>query len=101
LGLLGILLVPALSVCQDVKAILASDYEYKMISSGNNFPGVNLNRDHLGDICILLHEHMSPEETGRYFGRSVDELQAPNLRWRSAKPNPFPETLFRALPANN
>ena len=75
-ALLGMLLLPAPSICQDIGKILASDYEYKMISSGRNYPTVDIQANHLGEICILLHHRVPVEEINRYFHWSDQELQS-------------------------
>ena len=75
LGLLVILLSPAASFAQDITKILESDYEYKMISSGNNFPSVNIQTGNLGDICILLHHRIPAQDIQRHFHWSDQEFQ--------------------------
>ena len=75
-ALLGLLLIPTPGICQDIEKILASDYEYKMISSGRNYPTVNIQADHLGEICILLHHRVPIEEIKRHFHWSDQELQS-------------------------
>ncbi len=70
LTLLGMLLLSTPGVCQDIDKILASDYEYKMISSGRNSPTVDVQANHLGEICILLHHRVPLAEIKSYFKNS-------------------------------
>ena len=60
---------------QVIEKILAGDYQHKMISSGRNFPTVNLQRNHLGDICILLHHRISGDDIRAYYGWTTEVYQ--------------------------
>lgn len=55
-------------------SVLSRQYEYKMISSGRNYPGIRLDSDHLGDICTLLHYGVSLDEIRTYFHWTPEEL---------------------------
>jgi hypothetical protein len=54
--------------------VLSRQYEYKMISSGRNYPSIRLDSDHLGDICILLHYGVPLDEIRTYFHWTPEEL---------------------------
>lgn len=51
-----------------------NNYEYKMISSGNNFPEADITKNNLFDLCILLHEKNTLEEIKQHFQWSHGEL---------------------------
>lgn len=68
--------MPTPVVCQEIERILASNYEFKMISSGRNHPTVDIRADHLGEICILLHQRVPVDEIKKYFHWSDQELQS-------------------------
>lgn len=76
LSLAVFLLLPSFGFAQDIKEILAAEYEYKMISSGKNYPTVNIRDNNLGDICILLHHRVSVNEICRHYGWTEQNLQA-------------------------
>jgi len=56
--------------------LLSRHFDYHMISSGNNFPSVNLEKDHLGDICLLLHAGASLDQVRDIFHWNESELQS-------------------------
>lgn len=60
---------------QRVQTLLAREYDYKMISSGQNFPAVNVRREHRGDIAILLHERLPLSSIREHFGWSGQQMQ--------------------------
>ncbi len=74
-GLLSLIFVGNFGLCQEIEGILGSDFEYKMISSGRNYPTVNLRVNNLGDICVLLHCRIPPEQIRNYFHWSEPEFQ--------------------------
>jgi len=41
---------------------MAKIYEVKMISRGNNFPGVSLGQDNLDKLCMMLHGRKTEDE---------------------------------------
>lgn len=51
-----------------IAAVLERSWDHKLISSGDNFPGLNLYDEHRGDLLVLLHEGVSPEAIRRHFG---------------------------------
>ena len=55
-------------VSSRIETILSRTYNYKMISSGNNFPTVNVRKEHRGDILLLLHEQIPAEAIQLHFG---------------------------------
>ena len=50
------------------------EYEYKMISSGNNYPEVDITKKNLIELCVLLHEKCTLEEIKQHFQWSHEEL---------------------------
>ncbi len=54
---------------------LSRSWEHKLISSGDNFPTVNLRREHRADVALLLHAGFEPDSIAAHFGWSADELQ--------------------------
>lgn len=63
-----------MDVSYKIKEILGYEYENKMISNGNNFPKIDLYKDNLKEICVLLHNKVPVEEISKYFGISKKEL---------------------------
>ena len=59
-----------------ITALLERDYDYKLISSGQNFPPFNIRREHRGDLIILLSERVPVPVIRDYFGWSETEIQA-------------------------
>jgi len=55
--------------------LLARDYEYLLISSGRNFPALNMARDHRGELTLLLHERVALSAIQSHFGWSRPEMQ--------------------------
>lgn len=45
-----------------------------MISSGDNFPTVNLRRDNLSDLVLLLHHRVSLDSVRSHFGWTEEDL---------------------------
>lgn len=75
-GLIVILALPGLATHgQEIETFLAHQYDYQMISSGNNFPSVRLDQDHLGEVCILLHEGVLLARMRDHFHWTDAELQ--------------------------
>jgi len=59
-----------------IAGLLDHQFEYKMISSGKNFPSINPRKGNLGDVCILLHHRVQPAVIQGYFGwdkKTLDE----------------------------
>lgn len=56
-----------------IQTLLARTYDHKMISSGQNFPAVNVQREHRGDLIILLREGIPPASIRDHFGWSEAE----------------------------
>lgn len=50
-----------------IDEILSGQYEFKMISSGNNFPNFNTEKDFLREILVLLHQGIASNEIQKYF----------------------------------
>ena len=50
-----------------IDEILSQQYEFKMISSGNNLPNFNTSDKELTDIVVLLHHGKTPDEIQKYF----------------------------------
>ena len=72
--LLAILLVS----CQEktgLKDILQVEYEGKMISSGKNRPKINLRKDRLRELIILLHHRIRLSEIKSFFAWDDEELK--------------------------
>lgn len=61
-------------VSYKIKEILKYEYENKMISNGNNFPKIDLCKNNLKEICVLLHNKVPAEEMRGYLGISQNEL---------------------------
>jgi len=60
-------LTAGLAKAQNIDSILAARYDYKMISSGRNYPTIDAEKEDLGSICILLHEGFSIDQIAGYF----------------------------------
>lgn len=58
-----------------IRAVLTRQYEHKMISSGKNFPAVNVQKAHRGDLILLLHEGIPLSSIEGYFDWSEAEMQ--------------------------
>jgi hypothetical protein len=50
-----------------ITEILSNQYEFKMISSGNNFPNFNTERDFLREIVVLLHNGIALDDIRKYY----------------------------------
>lgn len=59
----------------DLQALLQRNYEQKLISAGDNFPGVNLREGNLDWICIMLHHRIPLPMIQSHFGWSTTELE--------------------------
>ncbi len=59
---------------RDIRKIINSTYETEMISSGNNFPTVDLRKNHLSDLIILLHHRISLRNIQNDFAWSEETL---------------------------
>ena len=55
--------------------LLSRSWEHKLISSGDNFPTVNLRREHRADLVLLLHERTPPDRIRARFGWSEADLE--------------------------
>jgi hypothetical protein len=58
-----------------IEKILSESYEFKMISKGNNFPNLNLRKDSLTSIVVLLHNNISINEIQAYFGWQKEHIE--------------------------
>jgi hypothetical protein len=59
---------------QTIAKILSTNYEFKMISSGDNRPNFKVYKDSLREILILLHHGISQEEIKTYFKFTDSQL---------------------------
>lgn len=71
--LLALLLVNC-SEKNDLKEILQVEYAGKLISSGKNRPQINLRKDNLRDLIILLHHRVQINDIKSYFAWDDEEL---------------------------
>ncbi|MDX8366276.1 hypothetical protein [Cytobacillus sp. IB215665] len=39
-----------------------NDYESRLISTGNNYPDIDISKDQLNELCVLLHARVSMDE---------------------------------------
>ncbi|MGB5821996.1 MAG: hypothetical protein WBG90_21105 [Saonia sp.] len=66
--------------CKESKKITKSDilhdWEFKMISQGNNKPNFNVNKDSLKYIPILLHQGYNLKQIQGYFKWTDEEFEA-------------------------
>ncbi|QOR36468.1 hypothetical protein IMX26_06565 [Clostridium sp. 'deep sea'] len=53
---------------KNIQNILINNFETKIISSGENYPKININNNNLKSLCILLHCRISLAEIKDYFG---------------------------------
>jgi hypothetical protein len=67
---------PGAAAADRIKALLGRDYDYKLISSGQNFPPFNVRREHRGDLIVLLSEGIPVPAIQAHFGWSESEMQA-------------------------
>ncbi|MCK4668426.1 hypothetical protein KAU33_16855 [Candidatus Dependentiae bacterium] len=73
--ILFLLLVSLSGYSQDLARILESKYSANMISSGKNYPTINIYRNNLDDILILLHNRISLKEIKKHYSWSDNEFQ--------------------------
>ncbi len=73
--LICLLLLFSSAYSQEIKTILESEYEAKMISSGKNYPSISLRKNNLDDISILLHHHVPIEDIRKYYNWSDSIFQ--------------------------
>lgn len=66
---------PADSTEARIRGVLAREWEHHLISSGENFPGVSLQREHRGEIAVLLHYRVPEEAIRRHFGWTEEEAE--------------------------
>ncbi|MTI65459.1 MAG: hypothetical protein FH753_02550 [Firmicutes bacterium] len=57
-----------------INKIFKNQYECKQISSGNNFPSINIEENNLKEVCILLHNKISVDNIIMYFNWSKKEM---------------------------
>ena len=62
-------------VTRRINTVLSRHYEYKMISSGRNFPAVNVRRENRSDIILLLHEGVTVASIRDHFGWSEASME--------------------------
>jgi len=60
---------------QRINELLSRQYDHKMISSGQNFPAINVQREHRGDLIILLREGIPLPSIRGHFDWSEAEMQ--------------------------
>ena len=58
----------------DLKEILQVEYVGKLISSGKNRPQINLRKDNLRDLIILLHHRVQINDIKSFFAWDDEEL---------------------------
>ena len=58
----------------DLKEILQVEYVGKLISSGKNRPQINLRKDNLRDLIILLHHRVEINDIKSFFAWDDEEL---------------------------
>ena len=59
-----------------VDSLLSRTWEHKLISSGDNFPSVNLRREHRADLAVLLHERVPHDDIRAHFDWTQVELRS-------------------------
>ncbi|MEE8241796.1 MAG: hypothetical protein V3R16_11055 [Nitrospirales bacterium] len=91
-------------VAERIQVLLARQYDHKMISSGQNFPSVNVQHAHRGDLTILLRDGVPVLSIRDYFGWSaaemqqrLDELVAAGLVQRTASELYVPTIMLMSL----
>ncbi|GAA0788181.1 hypothetical protein [Hathewaya limosa] len=57
-----------------LNVLLNCEYEKKIISEGDNFPRVNINKYNLKEVCVLLHNDIFIEEIKNYFRWSDKDI---------------------------
>lgn len=57
-----------------IQTLLGRQYDHKMISSGQNFPSVNLRRENRGELILLLWEGIPSSYIRSHFGWSEEEM---------------------------
>lgn len=75
--LLLIIFLLVLSGCsgnRDIKKIVNSTYETKIISADNNLPAIDLRKSNLPDLLILLHYRISLRNIQNHFAWSEETL---------------------------
>jgi hypothetical protein len=84
--------------------ILSHEYEFKIISSGDNFPNFNPGKNNLSDIIILLHHEKTPDEIQKYFkwdkntlNSKLDLLKNANFITYGKDRNIYPNVFVCAL----
>jgi len=111
LAVTGLLLAgPALAqdthdyAAQRIDALLTREYDHKMISSGQNFPAVNMRREQRGDLVLLLREGLPLSSIREHFGWSqahmqqlLDELVSADLVRRSETGGYIPTLMVMSL----
>ena len=87
-----------------ISALLTRQYEHKMISSGPNFPAFNVQREHRGDIIVLLHEGVPLSSIRSRFTwsdaemeRRLDELVTAGLVRQTETNNYVPTVMVMSL----
>lgn len=91
-------------VSRRIQTLLARTYDHKMISSGQNFPAVNVQREHRGELLILLREGIPPASIRDHFGwseaelaRRLDELMEADLVERTQAGTYLPTVMLMPL----
>jgi hypothetical protein len=91
-------------VAERIQVLLARQYDHKLISSGQNFPSVNVQHAHRGDLTILLRDGVPVLSIRDYFGWSaaemqqrLDELVAAGLVQRTASELYVPTIMLMSL----
>ncbi|MGD8496313.1 MAG: hypothetical protein PVF05_08995 [Gemmatimonadales bacterium] len=59
-----------------IELLLGRPYDHKMISSGQNFPSVNVQERHRGELIILLRDGIPASSIRSHFGWSEAEAAA-------------------------
>ena len=65
-----ILLFSACSSKKNISDILQNNFEFRTISNSFSNPAINLEKDHLKEILLLLHYKFTPEKIKEHFNMS-------------------------------
>lgn len=57
-----------------VESVVDREWQHSMISRGANFPSINLEAEHRGELLVLLSKEVSPAAIQRHFGWSEQDL---------------------------
>lgn len=87
-----------------IQDLLDRRYDYKLISSGQNFPSVKVQRDNRGELIVLLHDRIPVSSIQDHFGwsdqdmtRRLNELVGAGLLHRTAEGDHVPTVLVMSI----